>query len=42
MCHPSQTPHLTMSAAQIDMPKRVLGLKEGVVTPHPIHGSQAQ
>ncbi|CAN6973894.1 unnamed protein product [Brassica rapa subsp. trilocularis] len=38
MCRPSQTPHLTMSAARIDMPKRVLGLKEGVVTPPPIHG----
>ncbi|CAN7099904.1 unnamed protein product [Brassica rapa subsp. narinosa] len=35
---PSQTPHLTMSSAQIDPPKRVLGLKEGVVTPPPIHG----
>ncbi|WZY71901.1 hypothetical protein YC2023_004141 [Brassica napus] len=39
MCRPSQTPHLTMSSAQIDPPKRVLGLKEGVVTPPPIHGS---
>ncbi|CAN6973852.1 unnamed protein product, partial [Brassica rapa subsp. trilocularis] len=38
MCRPSQTPHLTMSAARIDMPKRVLGLKEGVVTLPPIHG----
>ncbi|CAN6989921.1 unnamed protein product, partial [Brassica rapa subsp. trilocularis] len=38
MCHPSQTPHLTMSSARIDPPKRVLGLKEGVVTPPPIHG----
>ncbi|CAN7100117.1 unnamed protein product [Brassica rapa subsp. narinosa] len=38
MCRPSQTPHLTMSSAQIDPPKRVLGLKEGVVTPPPIHG----
>ncbi|CAN6855984.1 unnamed protein product, partial [Brassica oleracea] len=33
---PSQTPHLTMSSAWIDPPKRVLGLKEGVVTPPPI------
>ncbi|CAN7110962.1 unnamed protein product [Brassica rapa subsp. narinosa] len=39
MCHPSQTPHLTMSSALIDPPKRVLGLKEGVVTLPPIHGS---
>ncbi|CAN6973820.1 unnamed protein product [Brassica rapa subsp. trilocularis] len=38
MCRPSQTPHLTMSSAWIDPPKRVLGLKEGVVTPPPIHG----
>ncbi|CAN7022528.1 unnamed protein product [Brassica rapa subsp. trilocularis] len=38
MCCPSQTPHLTMSSARIDPPKRVLGLKEGVVTPPPIHG----
>ncbi|CAN6974148.1 unnamed protein product [Brassica rapa subsp. trilocularis] len=38
MCRPSQTPHLTMSAARINLPKRVLGLKEGVVTPPPIHG----
>ncbi|CAN7077079.1 unnamed protein product [Brassica oleracea var. botrytis] len=38
MCRPSQTPHLTMSSARIDPPKRVLGLKEGVVTPPPIHG----
>ncbi|CAN7087970.1 unnamed protein product [Brassica rapa subsp. narinosa] len=30
MCRPSQTPHLTMSSARIDPPKRVLGLKEGV------------
>ncbi|CAN7092502.1 unnamed protein product [Brassica rapa subsp. narinosa] len=37
MCRPSQTPHLTKSSAQIDPPKRVLGLKEGVVTPPPIH-----
>ncbi|CAF2106855.1 unnamed protein product [Brassica napus] len=37
MCHPSQTPHLTMSSARIDKPKQVLGLKEGVVTPPPIH-----
>ncbi|CAN6989851.1 unnamed protein product [Brassica rapa subsp. trilocularis] len=37
MCRPSQTPHLTMSSARIDPPKRVLGLKEGVVTPPPIH-----
>ncbi|WZY99688.1 hypothetical protein YC2023_072017 [Brassica napus] len=36
---PSQTPHLTMSSVRIDPPKRVLGLKEGVVTPPPIHGS---
>ncbi|CAN6907183.1 unnamed protein product [Brassica oleracea] len=27
-----------MSSARIDPPKRVLGLKEGVVTPPPIHG----
>ncbi|WZZ00116.1 hypothetical protein YC2023_072444 [Brassica napus] len=39
MCRPSQTPHLTMSSARIDPPKRVLGLQEGVVTPPPIHGS---
>ncbi|WZY99380.1 hypothetical protein YC2023_071709 [Brassica napus] len=39
MCRPSQTPHLTMSSARIDPPKRVLGLKEGVVTPPPIHGT---
>ncbi|CAN7100233.1 unnamed protein product [Brassica rapa subsp. narinosa] len=39
MCRPSQTPHLTKSSARIDPPKRVLGLKEGVVTPPPIHGS---
>ncbi|CAN7093077.1 unnamed protein product [Brassica rapa subsp. narinosa] len=38
ICRPSQTPHLTMSSAQIDPPKRVLGLKEGVVTRPPIHG----
>ncbi|CAN7100436.1 unnamed protein product [Brassica rapa subsp. narinosa] len=38
MCRPSQTPHLTMSSPRIDPPKRVLGLKEGVVTPPPIHG----
>ncbi|CAN6973928.1 unnamed protein product [Brassica rapa subsp. trilocularis] len=38
MCRPSQTPHLTMSSARIDPPKRVLGLKKGVVTPPPIHG----
>ncbi|CAN7022688.1 unnamed protein product [Brassica rapa subsp. trilocularis] len=38
MCRPSQTPHLTMSSARIDPPKRFLGLKEGVVTPPPIHG----
>ncbi|CAN7088482.1 unnamed protein product [Brassica rapa subsp. narinosa] len=38
MCRPSQTPHLRMSSARIDPPKRVLGLKEGVVTPPPIHG----
>ncbi|CAN6974156.1 unnamed protein product [Brassica rapa subsp. trilocularis] len=38
MCGPSQTPHLTMSSTRIDPPKRVLGLKEGVVTPPPIHG----
>ncbi|CAN7087915.1 unnamed protein product [Brassica rapa subsp. narinosa] len=38
MCRRSQTPHLTMSSARIDPPKRVLGLKEGVVTPPPIHG----
>ncbi|CAF2098245.1 unnamed protein product [Brassica napus] len=37
MCRPSQTPHLTMSSSRIDPPKRVLGLKEGVVTPPPIH-----
>ncbi|CAN7105411.1 unnamed protein product [Brassica rapa subsp. narinosa] len=39
MCRPSQTPHLTMSSSRIDLPKRVLGLKEGVVTPPPIHES---
>ncbi|WZZ78135.1 hypothetical protein YC2023_098707 [Brassica napus] len=39
MCRPSQTPHLKMSSARIDKPKRVLGLNEGVVTPPPIHGS---
>ncbi|CAN6972852.1 unnamed protein product [Brassica rapa subsp. trilocularis] len=39
MCRPSQTPLLTMSSARIDPPKRVLGLKEAVVTPPPIHGS---
>ncbi|CAN7022680.1 unnamed protein product [Brassica rapa subsp. trilocularis] len=38
MYRPSQTPHLTMSSARIDPPKQVLGLKEGVVTPPPIHG----
>ncbi|CAN7099911.1 unnamed protein product [Brassica rapa subsp. narinosa] len=38
MCRPSQTPHLTMSSARIDPPKRVLGLKQGFVTLHPIHG----
>ncbi|CAN7093159.1 unnamed protein product [Brassica rapa subsp. narinosa] len=38
MCRPSQTTHLTMSSAGIDPPKRALGLKEGVVTPPPIHG----
>ncbi|CAN7135833.1 unnamed protein product, partial [Brassica rapa subsp. narinosa] len=38
MCRPSQTTHLTMSSARIDPPKQVLGLKEGVVTPPPIHG----
>ncbi|CAN7105337.1 unnamed protein product [Brassica rapa subsp. narinosa] len=38
MCRPSQTPHLAMSSARIDPPKRVLGLKEGVVTPPLIHG----
>ncbi|CAN7022689.1 unnamed protein product [Brassica rapa subsp. trilocularis] len=38
MCRPSQNPHLTMSSARIDPPKRVLGLKEGVVTSPPIHG----
>ncbi|CAN6989795.1 unnamed protein product [Brassica rapa subsp. trilocularis] len=38
MCRPSQTPHLTLSSARIDPPKQVLGLKEGVVTPPPIHG----
>ncbi|CAF2365731.1 unnamed protein product [Brassica napus] len=27
-----------MSSARIDPPKRVLGLKEGIVTPPPIHG----
>ncbi|CAF2086645.1 unnamed protein product [Brassica napus] len=30
MCHPSQTPHLTMSSARIDH-ERVLGLKEGLL-----------
>ncbi|CAN6974028.1 unnamed protein product [Brassica rapa subsp. trilocularis] len=38
MCRPSQTPHLTMSSARIDPPKRVLGLKEVVVTPPLNHG----
>ncbi|CAN7088858.1 unnamed protein product [Brassica rapa subsp. narinosa] len=38
MCRPSQTPHLRMSSARIDPPKRVLGLKEVVVTPPPING----
>ncbi|CAN7022597.1 unnamed protein product [Brassica rapa subsp. trilocularis] len=38
MCRPSKTPHLTMSSARIDPPMRVLGLKEWVVTPPPIHG----
>ncbi|CAN6973824.1 unnamed protein product [Brassica rapa subsp. trilocularis] len=38
MCHPSQTPHLRMSSSRIDPPKRVLGLKEGVVTLPTIHG----
>ncbi|CAN7087877.1 unnamed protein product [Brassica rapa subsp. narinosa] len=38
MCRPSKTPHLTMSSARIDPPKRFLGLKGGVVTPPPIHG----
>ncbi|CAF2086196.1 unnamed protein product [Brassica napus] len=35
-----RTPALSFNrcAAQIDPPKRVLGLKEGVVTPPPIHG----
>ncbi|KAL0642078.1 hypothetical protein Bca4012_102881 [Brassica carinata] len=36
---PSQTPHLTMSSARST--RRVLGLKEGVVTPPPIHGSDS-
>ncbi|CAN7092441.1 unnamed protein product [Brassica rapa subsp. narinosa] len=27
-----------MSSSRIDPPKRVLGLKEGIVTPPPIHG----
>ncbi|CAF2098314.1 unnamed protein product [Brassica napus] len=31
-----------MYSAGIDPPKRVLGLKEGVVTPPPIHGSTWQ
>ncbi|KAG7528190.1 GAG-pre-integrase domain, partial [Arabidopsis suecica] len=31
MCRPSQTPHLTMSSARIDPPKRALGPKTGVV-----------
>ncbi|CAN6973910.1 unnamed protein product, partial [Brassica rapa subsp. trilocularis] len=34
---PSLTPHLTMSFARIDPPKRVLGLKEWDVTLPPIH-----
>ncbi|CAF2098411.1 unnamed protein product [Brassica napus] len=38
MCRPSQSPHLTMSSARIDAPKRVLGLKEVVVTPPLNHG----
>ncbi|CAN7093036.1 unnamed protein product [Brassica rapa subsp. narinosa] len=42
MCRPSQTLHLTMSSARIDPPKRVLGLKEGVFTPPPIHGVTQQ
>ncbi|CAF2086716.1 unnamed protein product [Brassica napus] len=37
MCRPSQTPHQTMSSTG-STTKRVLGLKEGVVTPPPIHG----
>ncbi|KAL0641077.1 hypothetical protein Bca4012_102678 [Brassica carinata] len=37
---PSQTPHLTMSSARSTR-RRVLGLKEGVVTPPPIHGSDS-
>ncbi|CAN7022561.1 unnamed protein product [Brassica rapa subsp. trilocularis] len=41
MCRPSQTPHLTMFSTRIDPPKQVLGLKEGVVTPPPIHGSSS-
>ncbi|CAF2098268.1 unnamed protein product [Brassica rapa subsp. narinosa] len=41
MCRPSQTPHLTTSSARTDPPKRVLGLKEGVVTPPPIHRSDS-
>ncbi|CAN7100418.1 unnamed protein product [Brassica rapa subsp. narinosa] len=40
MCRPSKTPHLTMSSAQNDPPKRVLGLNGGVVT-HPIHGTDS-
>ncbi|CAN7088014.1 unnamed protein product, partial [Brassica rapa subsp. narinosa] len=35
---PQPNSPLTMSSARIDPPKRVLGLKEGVVTPPPIHG----
>ncbi|CAN7092438.1 unnamed protein product [Brassica rapa subsp. narinosa] len=31
-----------MSSARIDPPKRVLGLKEGVVTPPQIHGGPSQ
>ncbi|CAN6998508.1 unnamed protein product [Brassica rapa subsp. trilocularis] len=31
-----------MSSARIDPPKRILGLKEGVVTPPPIHGVTQQ
>ncbi|WZZ15425.1 hypothetical protein YC2023_108514 [Brassica napus] len=38
---PSQTPYLTMSSALIDPSKRVLGLKDGVVTPPPIHLRQS-
>ncbi|CAF2043672.1 unnamed protein product [Brassica napus] len=36
-CAAQPNSHLTMSSARIDPPNRVLGLKERVVTPPPIH-----